>query len=239
MTAFIEAQDLCVRRGARAALEVEALQIQRAEVLALVGPNGAGKSTLLLALAGLIPLEEGRIWFGERRMEDWDPLEYRRRISFVFQEPLLLDLTVAENVALGLAFRGIPKAEAKTRSNLWLQRLGIGSLAQRRAAELSGGEAQRVSLARALVLEPELLLLDEPFAALDPPSRAGLIDDLSALLERERRTTIVVTHDLKEATRLADRIGVVVGGRLRQVGTARQIKARPSDPEVAAFLRTL
>ncbi len=239
MSCLIEIRGLLVRRGARAALHVEALDVQAGEVLALVGPNGAGKSTLLLALARLIPIQQGEIRFGDRRLHEWDALEYRRRLSFVFQDPLLLDLSVEQNVALGLRFRGTEKQQAAQRTGEWLRLLGIDALAKRRAVELSGGEAQRVSLARALVLDPELLLLDEPFAALDPPARARLLDDLTSLLASDHRTTIFVTHDLKEAARLAHRIGVIVGGKLRQVGTARQIKAHPADADVAEFLKTL
>lgn len=239
MNSLVTIRDVLVRRGDRLALEVKALEIHRGEVLAIVGPNGAGKSTLLLALARLLQIERGEIVFAERQLSEWNALEYRRKLSFVFQAPLLLDLSVAQNVALGLSFRGLPRKDVQARTSLWLERLGIGTLSNRRAAELSGGEAQRVSLARALVLDPELLLLDEPFAALDPPSRARLLDDLSGLLSLDHCTTVFVTHDLKEAARLADRVAVIVGGRLRQVGTARQIKGRPADEEVAAFLATL
>jgi ABC-type proline/glycine betaine transport system ATPase subunit len=239
MTPFLEIRDLVVQRGGRTALRIDALQIPQGEVLALVGPNGAGKSTLLLALARLIPLERGEIVFDGRPLSEWRLLEYRRKLSYVFQDPLLVDLSVAQNVSLGLGFRGIEKGEAAKRTHVWLKQLGIDALAQRRAVELSGGEAQRVSLARALVLDPELLLLDEPFAALDPPARLRLLDDLSALLGQDHRTTIFVTHDLKEAARLGNRIGIIVGGCLRQVGTARQIKDAPADADVAAFVDTM
>jgi tungstate transport system ATP-binding protein len=120
-----------------------------------------------------------------------------------------------------------------------MEQLGVHSLAKRRAGQLSGGEAQRVSLARAFVLEPELLLLDEPFAALDPPTRTKLLDDLSALLKQDRRTAVFVTHNLNEAARLSHRMAVIVGGVLRQEGTARQIKSDPADETVASFLREL
>ncbi len=114
--------------------------------------------------------------------------------------------------------------------------MGVDALAKRRAGQLSGGEAQRVSLARAFVLEPELLLLDEPFAALDPPTHARLLDDLSALLKDDHRTAVFVTHNLREATKLSDHMAVIAGGMLRQVGTAKQIKSKPADETVAAFL---
>ncbi|HUH99220.1 MAG TPA: ATP-binding cassette domain-containing protein, partial [Anaerolineales bacterium] len=166
-------------------------------------------------------------------------LEYRRRISFVFQDPLLLDMSVRENVALGLKFRGLRGEEIRRRVDQWMKQLGIESLAKRRAGQISGGEAQRISLARAFVLEPELLLLDEPFSALDPPTRSNLLDELSALLRRDRRTAIFVTHNLNEAARLSQRIAIIIKGRLMQVGPARQIKGKPVNAEVAAFLKEL
>ena len=239
MSALVEVRELLIQRNQRIALEIGSLDVHKGEVLAFVGPNGAGKSTFLLALARLLKIEHGLILYADRPLGQWDILEYRRKISFVFQDPLLLDLSVAGNVALGLKFRRVPKDETDSRVNHWLKMLGIDSLAKRQAGELSGGEARRVSLARAFVLDPELLLLDEPFTALDPPARAKLLEDLSALLAKDHRTTIFVTHDLKEAAQLGDRVAVLVGGKLRQVGPARQIKARPADEEVAAFVREL
>ena len=166
-------------------------------------------------------------------------LEYRRKISYVFQSPLLMDMTVEQNVALGLKFRGTAREETKRRAAEWMRQLGVEPLAKRRAGQLSGGEAQRVSLARAFVLEPELLLLDEPFSALDPPTRSRLIHDLHDLLEGTHRTAVFVTHNLGEAAKLSHRIAVIIGGVLRQVGTAEQIKSDPADEAVATFLHEL
>ena len=239
MSALVQVRSLRVRRNANLVLEVKSLDVQRGEVLALVGPNGAGKTTLLLALAGLLGRHEGEFVFLGRPKWQWGSLEYRRRMSLVFQLPLLLDMSVADNVALGLRFRGVPREQITERVRTWLERLGIGSLQHRRAVELSGGEAQRVSLARAFVLEPELLLLDEPFPALDPPARQRLLRDLNALLHSDHKTAILVTHNLQEAARLSDRVAVLLGGTLRQIGAASQIKARPADRQVAAFLRTM
>jgi ABC-type proline/glycine betaine transport system ATPase subunit len=150
-----------------------------------------------------------------------------------------MDMSVEKNVALGLRFRGISPEESRVRAGRWIQAMGVESLSKRRAGELSGGEAQRVSLARAFVLEPELLLLDEPFAALDPPTRAKLIEDLSAILSEDHRTAVFVTHNLNEAAKISHRIAVVVAGVLRQVGTVREIKAKPADDAVEAFLQEL
>ena len=236
---MIQIRDLLIQRNGRNALRIESLEIQRGETLTVVGPNGSGKSTLLLALAALLRPSRGEIRYAGKSLQRWNDLDYRRRISFVFQSPLLMDMTVEQNVALGLTFRGTPKEETRERVGKWMKQLGVESLAKRRAGQLSGGEAQRVSLARAFVLEPELLLLDEPFSALDPPTRAMLLDDLSMLLQEQRRTAVFVTHNLSEATRLSQRIAVIVDGALRQVGTAKQIKSSPADPAVAAFLHDL
>jgi tungstate transport system ATP-binding protein len=239
MTPLLEVRDLLVRRRSRTVLEVPTLDVERGEVLSLVGPNGAGKTTLLLALANLLKAGHGEIRFGGRPLSQWNALQYRRRLSFVFQVPLLLDMNVGDNLALGLKFRGLPQREICPRVDKWLQQLGIEALAKRPASELSGGEAQRVSLARAFVLEPELLLLDEPFPALDPAARAKLLEDLSALLAEGHCTAIFVTHNLREAARLGHRVAVIVAGKLRQVGPAPQIKAYPADEEVADFLREM
>jgi tungstate transport system ATP-binding protein len=236
---MIQIRDLLIQRNGNNALRVDSLDIQRGETLTVVGPNGAGKSTLLLALAHLIMPVSGEILYNGRSLKQWDELEYRRRISFVFQSPLLMDMTVEQNVALGLKFRGTPKEETRARVERWIKQLGVESLSKRRAGQLSGGEAQRVSLARAFVLEPELLLLDEPFSALDPPTRSRLLEDLVTLLKENHRTAVFVTHNLNEATKLSHRIAVIVGGMLRQVGTAKQIKTKPADETVAAFLHEL
>src|SRR5688572_16644633 len=236
---MIEIRNLLIQRNKRDVLKIDSLNIQRGETLAVVGPNGAGKSTLLLALARLLKPTAGEVIFDGNQVARLDDLEYRRRISFVFQDPLLLDMTVEQNIALGLKFRNAPKEDIQARVWRWMKQLGIESLSKRRASQLSGGEAQRVSLARAFVLEPELLLLDEPFSSLDPPTRAKLLDDLSVLLADSHRTAVFVTHNLNEAAKLSHRIAVIVGGKLHQVGPARHIKAYPADEAVETFLREL
>ena len=236
---MIQIRDLLIQRNGRDVLRIDALDIPRGETLVVVGPNGAGKSTLLLALGHLLAPARGEILFDGQSILKLNELEYRRRISFVFQDPLLLDMTVEQNIALGLKFRSTPRAEVQERVGRWIKQLGIESLAKRRAGQLSGGEAQRVSLARAFILEPELLLLDEPFSSLDPPTRSKLLEDLSALLLENHRTAIFVTHNLNEAAKLSHRIAVMIGGMLRQVGIVKQIKSDPADETVKAFLQDL
>jgi tungstate transport system ATP-binding protein len=236
---MIQIRDVIINRNGQSALQVSSLDIQRGETLTVVGPNGAGKSTLLLALARLLKPSSGDILYNGKSVNQWNELEYRRKISFVFQAPLLMDMTVEQNVALGLKFRGVHSEDMHARAEEWMKQLGVDALAKRRAGQLSGGEAQRVSLARAFVLEPELLLLDEPFSALDPPTRSKLIQDLYDLLENDHRTAVFVTHNLSEAAKLSHRIAVIIGGVLRQVGTVEEIKFNPADEAVAAFLQEL
>lgn len=236
MKPLVEIRDLSVKRGDHIALQLEQLTIRSGEVLAVVGPNGAGKSTLLLTLARLLKPERGKIQFSGQQASAESDTVYRRRIALVMQDPLLFDTSVFENVASGLRFRGISQDKIRHKIPLWLERLGVGHLSKRRAGQLSGGEAQRVSLARALVLEPKLLLLDEPFSALDPPTRSRLLDDLGALLKETGTTTVFVTHDLPEAAQLAGRVAVIIGNRLRQVGSPQDVFTSPADDDVAGFV---
>ncbi len=154
----------------------------------------------------------------------------------MLQEPYLLHRCVYENVAAGLKFRGLPQAEIQKRADFWLERLDISHLSGRPAHKLSGGEAQRTSLARAFAVQPELLLLDEPFSALDAPTRSHLLQDLHVLLSQTSITTVFITHDLDEALLLGDRVAVLLGGVLRQVGRPQDVFTAPSDGEVAAFV---
>ena len=225
-----------VSRAGRAILEIPELAVDAGQVLAVIGPNGAGKSTLLRVMGLLEPATAGSVRFQGERVSPATGLAVRRRMASVFQEPLLADTTVRDNVALGLRFRGVEHGRAAPRVDAWLTRLGIGPLASRQARTLSGGEAQRTALARALVLEPELLLLDEPFSALDQPTRETLLDDFARILRQERTTTVLVTHDRAEAMALGDRVGVLMGGRLVQLDDAAQVFRAPASEDVARFV---
>ena len=233
---LVQLRDAVVVRGARPVLTIDHLAIADGATLALVGPNGAGKSTLLLALANLIRLGRGTLSFRGMPVERGTELAYRRHIGLVLPDPLLLDTTVFANVAAGLRFRGVSPASVRPRVNEWLERLGVAPLHNRPARQISSGEAQRVSLARALVLEPEVLLLDEPFASVDAATRARLLDDLERLLRETQVACVIVTHDLDEAVRLGDRMAVMVAGRIRQVDTPERVLAAPVDEDVAAFV---
>ena len=230
---LLDARDLAVQRAGREVVRVDHIAVERGETLAILGPNGAGKTTLLLALASLVPAR------GELRFDGvpvGDLVAYRRRIAVVLQRPLLLDRSVLDNAALGLELRGVPRTERRQRASEALARLGVASLADRRAIGLSGGEAQRVSIARALAVGPDVLLLDEPFAGLDAPTRQRLIADLGRILHGGRVATILVTHERDDALALADRVAVMMDGHVRQVARTDEVFAHPVDETVAAFV---
>lgn len=233
---LFDLQDVVVKRAGRVALTIDKLQVRGGEILAVIGPNGAGKSTMLLVLNRLLQPDSGRILYCGRPIEIEDELAYRRKTALVMQSPLLFEATVFDNVAMGLKFRGLSRSEIKHRVEHWLARLGVGHLAGRKARKLSGGEAQRINLARALVLEPQVLLMDEPFSALDAPTRTQLLEDFHLLLSELSLTTIFITHDMDEALYLGDRVAVLLGGRLRQCGSPEEVFSSPADREVAAFV---
>ncbi|MGH7264167.1 MAG: ABC transporter ATP-binding protein, partial [Candidatus Rokuibacteriota bacterium] len=236
--AVLEVRDLVVAYGGRPALEVAHLAVRRGETLTIVGPNGAGKSTLLRVLALLEAPTRGTVRFGDAavRYDSRTLLALRRRTAVVFQSPLLCDTSVHDNVALGLRFRRRSAEEIERRVRPWLERFGILHLAARSARTLSGGEAQRTALARAFVLEPEILFLDEPFGALDLPTREALLLDLNAALQQPDMTTVFITHDRTEALMLGDRVAVVMGGRVAQLDAPDRVFSAPASEEVARFV---
>jgi tungstate transport system ATP-binding protein len=232
---LLKAEDLMVRRGGVTVLDLPALDLFSGQVLALIGPNGAGKSTLLLTLAGLLKPARGSLLFRGERIGNGG-FEYRRHIAMVFQEPLLFDTTVFENVAAGLKIRGVGRTEIGRMVPEYLERFGVGHLAKRSARKLSGGEAQRTSLARAFVTKPEIVFLDEPFSSLDPPTREALTGDLERILRDTHTTAVASTHDQAEALRLGDRLAVVNGGKIAQIGPVAEVMNRPADEFVASFV---
>jgi ABC-type sulfate/molybdate transport systems ATPase subunit len=235
-TPLLAIHDLVVVRGGRQILAVDELVIHEGETLAIVGPNGAGKSTLLLTLAGLLRPERGTILFRGAPVSRRDDLAHRRRLGLVLPAPLLLSVSVFDNVAVGLRFRGVGAAETRRRVEAWLERLGIAHLRDRPASQLSSGEAQRTSLARALVLDPPLLLLDEPFVSLDSTARAQLLDDFERLTVGIATTRVLVTHHIHEAVRLGDRLAVLLDGRIRQCDVPDRVMSSPLDADVARLM---
>jgi molybdate transport system ATP-binding protein len=208
------------------------LTVEQGETLALVGPSGAGKTTVLRVVAGLLRPEEGLVSVDGTVLLDTDrridvPPE-RRRVGYLFQEYALFPhLDVLRNVRFG--------DRDRTHAKALLERFGIEHLARARVAELSGGERQRVALARALARDPAVLLLDEPLSALDTHTRAGVRAELRELLAGLGLPSILVTHDFEDAATLADRIGVLVDGRILQLGTQDELVATPRDAFVASF----
>jgi ABC-type sulfate/molybdate transport systems ATPase subunit len=233
----LEALDLEVRYEGAPALAVPALAVQPGEVLAVIGPNGAGKSTLLRALALLARPTRGTVRLhGAVAATEAERLAWRRRMACVFQESLLCRGSVLYNARLACRLRGVARAEADRRARDWLDRLGIAALADRSVDRLSGGEAQRVSLARAFAAAPDVLFLDEPFAALDAPTRETLLDDLGRLLAAAGTTTVLITHDRAEALCLGDRVAVLLEGRLADVGPPERVFGSPVSEAVARFV---
>ncbi len=220
-----------------------ALDLPEGRTTALLGPNGAGKSTAIDALAGLVRIDGGRIRIGDRVVDDPTADVFvppaRRRVGVVFQDGRLFDhLSVADNVAFGPRSRGLGRADARRRAIAWLDRLGLGDLAGRRPAELSGGQAQRAGLCRALASDPDLLLLDEPLSALDVRGRASLRRTLAAHLSELAAPRLLVTHDPIEAFLLADRVAVIEDGRLTQTGTPDEIRQHPRTTYIAELVGT-
>jgi tungstate transport system ATP-binding protein len=229
-------RNVAVHHGDHVALQDASVEVYTGDVVALIGPNGAGKSTLLRVMGMLQLPSQGTVRFRGENALDGNQLALRRRIATVFQEPLLLNTSVYQNAALGLKLRGVSRNEMERRLRPWLERLGIAHLAARSTRTLSGGEAQRTSLARALVLEPELLLLDEPFSALDPGSREALVRDFQRIVRETEITTVLVTHDRHEAFALANRVGVLHQGRLLQLGSRESVFLRPQTEAVAEIV---
>ena len=228
--------DIELRLGA---LELRAeLRVDSGEVLALLGPNGAGKSTLLRCLAGLTPIDAGRITIDGIVVDDPASGVFveseGRAVGMVFQDYLLFDhMSVTENVAFGLRARKVSAGVARERAGEWLDRFALSDHADQRPRSLSGGQAQRVALARALATDPSLLLLDEPLAALDVGSRAMVRRDLRRHLSSFDGVRILVTHDPVDAHVLADRVAVLENGRIVQSGTLAEITAHPRTRYVA------
>jgi molybdopterin-binding protein len=236
-TAVLQARDLAVVYGTRKVLDVASLGVEANRVLAIIGPNGSGKTTLSLCLSLLLKPTAGQILYQGSPVQDNANLtRMRRKFAVVFQDPLLLNTTVQENVSLGLKLRGVKHSEIARRVDQWLNRFGIAHLAQRSARTLSGGEAQRASLARAFALQPEVLFLDEPFAALDVPTRQSLFGDMINILQETLATTVMVTHDRNEAQMLAHRIAVIMDGRIVQTGLPREIFSTPASEQIARFV---
>ena len=219
----------------RTVLNLEQFTIQRGEILALVGPSGAGKSTLLRLLNFLEPASRGTVQFDGQLATPDLALVQRRRVTTVFQRPLLLQRSVRANLRYGPGLRGQKLPQSV--EDEWLERLGLSSLADQSAPKLSAGEAQRVALARALVTQPDVLLLDEPTANLDPSNVRIIESIIQEENQRSGMTVVLVTHNIFQARRIAHRTALLWAGELIEVAETEQFFNEPAREETAAFVR--
>jgi ABC-type sulfate/molybdate transport systems ATPase subunit len=229
-------QDLQIRAGPHTLLDVSSFRLDAGERVALIGPNGSGKTTLLHTAAFLRPADAGAVTFAGEAVDRHNAADLRRRSSIVFQDPLLFSVDVLRNAAAGLCFHGVPRAEAHRRAMEFLDLFGVAHLQHRKPYGLSGGEAARVALARAFATLPDLLLLDEPFSALDSGSRAALLPELRERLTERGAAAILVTHDIAEAFAFAPRLALLDGGRLIADGDVRTLTLRPPSRRAADLL---
>lgn len=219
----------------RCVLNIDQLTVHPGEILAIIGPSGAGKSTLLRLLNFLEPPSQGQLTFDGQLITADIPLGQRRRVTTVFQQPLLLKRSVLANLRYGLALRG-EKLAQKT-ADAWLDRLGLAPLSGQPAHKLSAGEAQRVALARALLIRPDVLLLDEPTANLDPYN-VGLIETIIREENKaSKTTTVLVTHNIFQARRLAHRTALLIDGQIIEIAETETLFTSPKNPKTAAFLK--
>ncbi|WP_286229583.1 ABC transporter ATP-binding protein [Neobacillus mesonae] len=230
MTPLIELKNITYQPQNRRILNIPEFQIQEGEFLGIMGPNGAGKSTLLKLLAFLDRPSSGDILYQGAAVTQGDvPLELRRKFSIALQQSLLLDGTVFYNIAIGLTLRKVPKQVIKEKVYHWLELFGISHLAKKNALYLSGGEAQRVNLARAMIVEPEILFLDEPFSALDFPTKIKLMEDFKQIISETNTTAVFVSHDLMEVHYLTNRLAIMVSGEVQQSGPTPRVLEYPNS----------
>ncbi|MDP2931827.1 MAG: ABC transporter ATP-binding protein [Chloroflexota bacterium] len=235
---LLETVDLCQKRGTQDILRNINLKVERGEVFALIGPTGAGKTTLLRLLDLLEMPASGKIYFDgvDTATPNGLRLEMRRRMAFVLQKPVVFNMSVFDNIACGLRWRGVAEKDIHERVDSMLERVSLSAYRDRNARTLSGGEAQRVAIARALATRPELLLLDEPTANLDPLS-TGKIEALITDISQQHETTIIMsTHDMVQGQRLAIRLAVMMNGEIHQMGQVAEVFTAPNSREVAEFV---
>ena len=233
----IHVVELTKRFGRHVAVNDVSLELPAGELTALLGPSGSGKTTLLRTIAGIEVPDRGRVLFGAEDVT-YRPLRLRE-VGFVFQHYALFEhMSVYENVAFGLSVRRVDKHTIARRVKELLERVELGALAHRLPRELSGGQKQRVALARALAPHPRVLLLDEPFGALDARVRRELRTWLRKIHEEIHVTSVLVTHDQDEAFAVADRVVVMHEGKVEQVGAPRELLERPATPFIREFIET-
>jgi ABC-type Fe3+/spermidine/putrescine transport system ATPase subunit len=230
----LQLKNLTIHYGGDRVVSDFSLDVHDGEMVALLGPSGAGKTTVLKAVAGLIHPREGEVIIDGQPVNDLPP--EKRNAVMVFQKSLLFPfMNVEQNIAFGLRMQGYHGQESRNKIRQIMQLTELDGLEQRKVHELSGGQQQRVSLARALVLKPAILLLDEPLSSLDANLRQQMRELIQDIQTETRITTLFVTHDQAEALMISHRVGLLLDGRLRQVGEPRELFYRPADPDVARF----
>ena len=233
----LSAKDVVKRFGSVPVLDRVTLSLSRGDIVALVGESGAGKTTLLRLFNRMISADEGEVCVGGRDVHTLNPVQLRRSIGYVQQEGgLIPHWTVLRNAALVPRLRGMASPDELASMALQLVGLPPDEFGARRPRELSGGQRQRVALARALAAEPEIILLDEPFRALDAITRAELVEAVHTLLQEIGVTALLVTHDIRTALEIADRVAVLRGGRFEQIATAAELRSSPASPYVQQLL---
>ncbi len=226
---LINLENIEIKARDKTILSIPYFDLHEGEILGVMGPNGAGKSTLLKTLALLEPPDSGSITFQGQTVSDSSTLDVRRKIAVALQQSLLLDTSVYQNVAVGLKIRNRPRKEIKEQVAYWLDVFKISHLAKKHAYHLSGGEAQRVNLARAMILQPQVLFLDEPFSALDFPTKVQLLKDIKKVVEETNTTTIFISHDLMEIKYFTNRLAILIGGEIKQYGPTEEVLSFPNN----------
>jgi len=233
---LLEAQGITWKQDQKTILQSINFHLLSGECVGLIGPNGSGKSSLLKILAFLEAPTLGKLYFQGQSVPKSVPLLIRRKIAIVFQESLLLNTSVYDNVAMGLKIRGLSKGKIREKVDYWLEQFGVTHLSKQSARSLSGGEAQRVSLARAFAIEPDVLFLDEPFSALDAPTKEGLRVDLAKVFKSTQTTTVLVSHDFKDIAHLSSRALILLNGQVAAEGSPNELLSSPQEGDVAHFL---
>ena len=229
------------KRYADGTIAVDSLEldIQQGEFLVIIGPSGCGKTTTLKMINRLISLSDGTIYINGKKISEYDIHELRWNIGYVLQQIALFPhMTIEDNIAIVPEMRKWGKEKIKKRIYELMEMVGLDyeTYANRKPSELSGGQQQRVGVVRALAADPEIILMDEPFSALDPISREKLQDDLLDLKRNLKKTTVFVTHDIQEALKLADRICIMNKGKIVQIGTPQELVANPANDFVKEFI---
>jgi len=234
---IIKVQSLQKEYSGKRVLDIENLEIEKGKITAVIGPSGAGKSTLLHLLNGIEAPSSGTIWFEDKRIDDKTmSLELRRKMVMVFQRPLVFNTTVYDNLAYGVTRRGMKKEEIRKRVDEMLEVTGLKDKSHQKAVTLSGGEAQRVAIGRAIIIRPEVLFLDEPTANLDPANISMIEELIKYARDNYELTVMIITHNMFQAKRLSDNTVFMLNGKVVEFNSTENLFTRPQNYETKAFI---